>query len=793
MSFNTAQNAPQQCVSRFSIVATCLRASWVSLICGLFISSVSGQTPTSSLRGKVLDPSRAAITGAQIAAIPEGRTTGPSAVSDQSGDFSLTLPPGKYTIKITAKNFLEASQSVEMNSAPQSLDFVLRLAGVQQSVDVTGTGGYQVDLISSATKTPTPLRDVPQSITVIPQEVIRDQGMMSIADLVRYVPGIEVHQGENNRDQLIIRGISTSADFFLNGVRDDVQYYRDLYNLERVEALKGPNAMIFGRGGGGGVLNRVTKEAGFEPVRALTLQGGRFGNKRVTGDFDQKLTSRLAFRVNGMYENSDSYRKGVGLEREGVNPTFTFMLSDRTKITGGYEYVHDVRVADRGITSFQGRAVPVDPTTYYGNPADSHVRVEVHLGTGLVEHRFNRFTLRNRTMFGDYDRFYQNYVPGAPSANRSTVPLTAYNNSTLRKNVFNQTDLVAAASTGRMKHTLLFGTEVGQQFTDNFRNTGFFNNTATTLTVPYDSTVITTPVTYRQAATDADNHLKTNVAAAFAQDQVELTRYLQIIGGIRFDRFDLQYHNNRNNDSLRRTDNLVSPRAGVVVKAAKQVSLYGSYSVSYLPSSGDQFASLTFITQQVAPEKFNNYEGGVKWDVRPTLSITVSAYRLDRTNTRSTDPDDADRIVQTGSQRTNGAEWSATGLVTSRWQVVGSYSYQDAFVSSATVTAKPGQRAGQVPHHTTSLWNHYRLHPRMAAALGLVARSRMFATIDNSVTLPGYLRADAALYFDLGENVRLQGNLENIFNRRYLSNADSNTNITPGSPRALRVGLSTKF
>ena len=153
--------------------------------------------------------------------------------------------------------------------------------------------------ISSATKTPTPLRDVPQSVTVVTQELIKDQLMMSIGDVVRYVPGITVHQGENNRDQVIIRGNSSSADFFVNGVRDDVQYYRDLYNLDRVEALKGPNAMIFGRGGGGGVINRVTKEAGFRPSREFSLQGGMYGNKRFTADLDQPLSDTVAFRLNG--------------------------------------------------------------------------------------------------------------------------------------------------------------------------------------------------------------------------------------------------------------------------------------------------------------------------------------------------------------------------------------------------------------------------------------------------------------------------------------------------------------
>src|SRR4029079_3806183 len=167
---------------------------------------------------------------------------------------------------------------------------------------------------------------------------------------------------------------------------------------------------------------------------------------------------------------------------------------------------------------------------------------------------------------------------------------------------------------------------------------------------------IDTPVTFRQSATDADNHVRTNVAAAYVQDQMEISRKLQVLAGVRFDRFDLRYHDNRSGDTLDRVDDLVSPRAGVVFKPATPVSLYASYGVSYLPSSGDQFSSLTTVTQQVEPEKFQNYEDGAKWDVRPDFSLTVAGYRLDRTHTRSTDPSDPARIVQTGSQRTNGFE-----------------------------------------------------------------------------------------------------------------------------------------
>lgn len=751
-------------------------------------------TSQSSIRGRVLDPNRAAVPGAVVTVDAKGRSASVSATTDQNGEFSIAVEPGEYIVKIAAGGFSDVAQTVSLSqSGNASLEVVLQVSGVGGSVTVLGTGEYQTDVIGSATKTLTPLRDVPQSVTVVTKEQIRDQQMQSIGDIVRYTPGLAVHQGENNRDQVIIRGQSTSADFFLNGIRDDVQYYRDVYNLERLETLKGPNAMIFGRGGGGGVVNRVTKEANFSRLREVSITGGSFYNRRITGDFAQPFNDSVAFRLNSVYENSDSFRDFVNLNRFAINPTFTFVPGKKTRFTVGYEFARDRRTADRGITSFQGRPADVPISTFYGNPDDSHVRSNVNLLSGTFEQQVGKVNIRNRTLFGDYDRFYQNYVPGATNAAKTLVTLTAYNNATKRKNLFNQTDVTYSASTGRVKHTLLGGAEFGHQLTDNFRTTGFFNNTTTSIQVPYNNPTISTPVTFRQSATDADNHLTTNLAAAYVQDQIELSRYVQVVAGLRYDYFGLRFHNNRNGDNLQRTDNLVSPRLGLVVKPVTELSLYGNYSVSYLPSSGDQFSSLTTITEQVKPEKFSNYEVGVKWDVRHYLSLTSALYRLNRTNTRSIDPNNPTAIIQTGSQRTNGFEIGLNGSITRDWSIAGGYSYQDAFITSATAAAVKGRQVGQVPHNTLSLWNKYQFNRRLGAGLGIISRSDMFVAVDNAVVVPGYTRADAAVFYSFGERWRLQGNVENLFNTRYFINADSNTNISPGSSTAVRVGLTARF
>ena len=758
----------------------------------LAYGQTTSQTP---LRGRVLDPNRAAVAGAQVVAESQGRPSGTASVTDQNGEFSLSLAPGEYTLKVSAPGFAEASQSVSFGRAGSgaTLEVVLQVSGAASSVTVIDSAGYRVEAVGSATKTLTPLRDIPQTIAVVTRDQIRDQSLQSIADVVTYVPGISSHQGEGNRDQIVIRGNSTTADFYLNGVRDDVQYMRDLYNVERVEALKGPNAMIFGRGGGGGVINRVTKEAAFSPLREFTLQGGSYGNKRVAADLNQPLGDRAALRLNGVYEDSGSFRRFVGRERYGVNPTLTLAPSERTRLAFGYEHFHDGRTADRGVPSFRGRPVDIPASTYFGDPENAPVRADVNLLSGAVEHQAGRLTLRNRTQFGHYDKFYQNFVPGAVTADGTRAALSAYNNATKRRNLFNQTDVLFSASTGRVRHSLLVGTEFGRQSTDNLRNTGFFNNTSTSVTVPLDNPVTATPITFRQSATDADNHVRTNLAAVYAQDQVELSRHVRVVAGLRYDYFDLQFHNNRNGQDLRRIDRLVSPRLGVIVKPVTPLSLYANYSAAYLPSSGDQFSSLTTVTQQVKPEKFSNYEVGVKWEVRRHLTLTSSLYRQDRTNTRSTDPNDPTRIVQTGSQRTNGFELGANGNVTRAWSVAGGYAYQDAFISSATAAARAGAQVAMAPHHSFSLWNNYRFNPRWAAGLGVIRRSDMFAAIDNAVVLPGYTRADAALFYHVTERWRLQANAENLFGTRYYINADGNNNIAPGSPRAVRFGLTASF
>lgn len=648
---------------------------------------------------------------------------------------------------------------------------------------------------TAATKTPTLPRDVPQSITRISRGAISDMSMQSMADVVRLIPGASMGQGEGHRDQPTIRGNSSTADFFVDGVRDDVQYFRDLYNVEQIEALKGSNALLFGRGGGGGVLNRVTKAPQWSPVHEVVLEGGSFDAKRASLDIGDGISSAVAARFNGVFERSGVFRDGVELRRGGLNPTLTILPgSPRTKLTLGYEFFTDHRTVDRGIPSFAGRPLETDVSTFFGDPRSSQSDLRAHVATATLSRELTAgLNIRNRSHYGYYDKSYQNVFPGAVNAAGDEVSITAYNSAMLRRNLFNQTDLTYEATTGTVRHTLLVGAEAGRQSTDNARNTGYFDNTATSISVPVASPTVSRAVTFRPSATDANNHVVNTVASIYAQDQLALTDQWQVIAGVRYDRFDVRHHNNRTGATLNRVDEMLSPRAGLVFKPTELVSVYASHSVSFLPSSGDQFSNLTDVTKTLEPERFKNYEVGAKWDIADRLSLTAAAYRLDRTRTSAPDPTEPGRIVQTGSQRTNGIELGASGSVTSTWDIVVAYANQDAFITSTTSAAPLGVRAPLVPRNTLSLWNRVQVTPRFGIGIGADHRSDAFAAIDNKVTLPSFLEFNGALYLALARQVRLQAYLENLTGVRYYATAHNNNNITPGSPRAVRVSLASSF
>jgi catecholate siderophore receptor len=666
---------------------------------------------------------------------------------------------------------------------------------------VTGEGeradgpvqGYRATRSATFTKTDTPLKEVPASITVVPQGLIEDQAMRGMSDVLRYVPGTTVAQGEGNRDQIVIRGNNTTADFFVDGVRDDAQIFRDLYNLERVEVLKGPGGMVFGRGGAGGVVNRVTKRPVFDRSADASLTVGSRDQLRGTVDIGNKIGNAAAWRLNAMAERADSFRDGVELERHGINPTVTLMPGGNTALTFGYEHFRDERTADRGIPSRGDRPFDADRSTFFGNAEQSEARATVDAFSAVLEHDFGPVQLKNSFRVTQYDKFYQNVFAGSAVDRAGNLRLSAYNNGNERTNYFNQSDLTTKFATGGVTHTLLAGLELGHQDSDNERRTGFFGASTSATVSAADPFAVAT--SFRFDGTDTNNSVTSETFAAYLQDQIALTEHWKVLAGLRYDQFKVELDDQRTTTTpvdLERTDNELSPRFGLIWTPTPAQTYYASYSYAFLPS-GEQL-SLASNTEDLAPEKATNYELGARWDLGPELTLSAAVFRLDRDDVRSADPLNPGFFVQTGQQRTEGVELGLQGRVTRWWQVFAGYANLDSEITKTTSSAPKGRKVGLVPEQMASLWNRFDLGDGWGAGLGVVHQSSSYTSFSNTVKLPGFTRVDGALYYAFADGrTRVALNVENLFDREYFPTAHSDNNISPGAPRNARLTLTTTF
>lgn len=691
---------------------------------------------------------------------------------------------------------LAAVSAAALANGPKNPE-VLSVDGIElaaaEPIIVTGQrSDYGARSTSTATKTDTPVRDIPQALTVISAQQVKDQSLRSISEMLLFVPGATPGTGESNRDQFTLRGNNTTADLFIDGFRDDAQYFRDFYNIDRIEVLRGPNAMIFGRGGGGGIINRVVKRPAFANSRELIASTTSEGGFRLAGDLDQPIGSGSGLRLNALYEDGRSFRHDVKLKRYGANPTAAFQLSPATRLDVGYEYFHDRRTADRGVPAFFDRPLKGYDRTSFGDPRSSYSRADVNIGAALVEHDFGAgLSLRNRTSVARYDKFYQNIYPENLDEATSEVVLGAYNSRNDRTNAFNQTELVRNGVIAGIDQTLLFGVELGRQWSRNHRLSGTIVGGNR---VPLSDPTVDVNTIYAAVASDANNRTRATIAAVYAQDQIRPAPWLEIVAGLRLDRFDLRFDDLRGTGSrLNRRDTLLSPRVGLILKPTPRLSFYGSLSRSFLPQSGDQFSEIATNTASLKPERFDNFELGAKWEPIDGLLATAAIYQLDRKNTRSVDPADQTRFVLSGAQRSRGIELGLERNITDRWRVSAGYALQKAVITETTTAAPAGRRVPLVPRHSLSLWSRYDFNRTLGAGIGFLARSKSYASLSNQVTLPGYARVDAALYYTLGRGVEAQLNLENLLGARYFPTAHNDNNIAPGAPRTAKVTLNFGF
>lgn len=710
---------------------------------------------------------------------------------------------------LLSSSILSISSLAAAETSPQELKEVEVTA--EKESDTKPVKGYQAKRSTTATRTDSELVDVPQAITVITRDFIQDQSMQSIADAVRYVPGVQAAQGEGNRDQLVLRGNQTTGDLFVDGLRDDIQTYRDLYNTDRIEVLKGANGMIFGRGGAGGVVNRVSKKAGWDPVRDISVSYGSFEHRRIAADYGQGLSDELAFRLNAVYENSNSYRDGVELRRYGITPTFTIRPGDKTQIELSAEYFKDERIADRGVASFIGadgsnlnnRPYRIsDYDKFFGNARLSPTETETVAFNAAITHAFdNGVQVKNSTRLAYYDKYYQNVYARSSVTTGGTVQLGAYRDNTKRENLINQTDVTYSAHTGSVEHKLLAGAEFAAQNTDNKRLTPAGGEN-----LPGNFSVAN-PTTSNVAfnTTSRDQTSDFTVAAFYLQDQIVFNPNWQAIIGLRHDHLETRYSDLRTGNNIDVSNNLLSPRAGLIYKPTENSSLYANYSISYVPRAGDQLIGLTIpagATQPFKPEKFINKEIGAKWDITQNFSLTAAVYKLERENVQAIDPSNTGSSILLDGQETTGLELGASGKISDQWQVMGGFTLQDGEITerqantNAANVINKGAQLAMTPTRTFSLWNKYQINDMWAVALGIVSRSEMYAatpTAGNSTILPGYTRFDAAIFAKINPQWDAQINIENITNKDYALFAHNINNITPGAPLNARATLNYHF
>ena len=663
--------------------------------------------------------------------------------------------------------------------------------------DIIVTGkwsGYAADDGSTAMKTPTPLIDTPQAVAVVTRDQLDDQNVRQLGDALRYVAGISMESGEGHRDEVFIRGQETTADFFLNGLRDDAQYYRSLYNIERVEVLKGANALTFGRGGGGGVINRVSKTAdAMEAFVAGDASVDSFRAFALTGDINQPLTDSLAGRINATYEEFNSHRDFYKGRFIGVSPTLKADLGEHTRLIVGYSYDDDQRVTDRGVPSLNGRPLGNFDKTLFGDPDFNLATSKTHIARFRLDHDFSDALSVNLTgQYANYDKAYANAIP--VSTNGATVDLNGYRDTTARENFIGQGNLVWQGSTGTIGHTVLAGFEAMRQNTQNARQNLVFNTAMGPMgriTVPLARRINLPPLSLTPLVRDRASQL--TVFSAYLQDQVDIGEFLQLIAGIRFESFDLKTIDLVSNTPANRKDKKWSPRFGVVVKPRDDLSVYASYTQSFLPQAGDQFLLLSPTSATLAPEKFENIEAGVKWAPRPALLLTAAVFQIDRTNRQTADPANSSLRILTGKSRTRGFEISLAGDLAENWHVNLGYNYLDGKIRSQVGSSPAGTTLEQVPKHHLAAWSRYDFSDRFGLGAGIIHSSSQFASLSNNVVLPSYTRVDLAAYFDVNDSLSLQVNVDNVFDEDYYPSAHGDNNIQPAKPLGASVSLRFRY
>ncbi len=688
---------------------------------------------------------------------------------------------------------------------PTTQDSAVRL----QPINVDGTAGrgdYQATA-PALPKLTQPLLDTPQSVNVIPRQLMDDQGIRDTRDALRTVPGVSLAAGEAGAqgDNLTLRGFTARNDFFLDGMRDFGSYYRDPFDLESIEVLKGPSSVLFGRGSTGGVVHQVSKQPGLAPITAGSVSFGTDGTKRLTADVNRAIDGvpNSAVRLNVMANQNDvAGRTGAEYNRFGFAPSVAFGLGTDTRLTLNYLHQQEYDTPDYGLPWLYSRPAPVKSSTFYGFKDRDYLRTDVDVFTAKLEHDFSdSFSVRTQARYGSYGRaaritepqiVYGGVTPATPLANiRVTRNMIA--TSSTETLADSQTDFTARFDTGVLKHTVTGGFEFGQETSRPVRYT-YTGLATTSLLYPNASDPFTGIAAVRTRASTTSNML-----AAYVLDTIKLGEHWELTAGVRWDRFETDYSQTVAPSAVfHRTDSMPSTRAALTYKPIPSASIYVSYGTSFNPSA--ESLTLATNTADLAPEKNESYEFGGKWDVLgERLSLTGAVFQIEKTNARVPDPTNSAFNILGGDQRVRGFELGASGRVTDKWQVQAGYAFLDSVVVKSTIAGSVGKPLANTPQNTFSVWTTYTLdwHDLQLGGGVQYVDSRLASTTANAttgafLTAPGYATVQGMVKLPVREGLDLQVNGYNLTNTKYYDLLHP-AHVVPGAGRSVLFSANFKL
>jgi catecholate siderophore receptor len=650
--------------------------------------------------------------------------------------------------------------------------------------------GYTVPSLGLS-RLPEPIRDIPQSITVVPQELMQQQGVSNLQDALRNVTGISFQAGEGGGAQgnnLSLRGFNVRNDIFLDGIRDQGSYFRDVFNIEAIEVLKGPSALYFGRGTTGGVINQVSKLPRLESFYGGTLTLGNGFLFRVTGDTNQRINETSAFRLTFMgHLDEIAGRDEVENKRIGVAPSVTFGLGTSTQLTVSYFLQHEDNIPDYGFPFLFGKPPDVRRENFYGLAREDTEETWVNIATLRLDHRFNEhLDLRNTLRYSRVDREAFPSPPrisGTPSPDTPLSQIVVTTNhpgrDTTEDILANQADLIARFDTFSFKHTLVTGLEIG---TEDFTATRFaFSNVPTTSLLDPNPVRDTSRMTKSVSAmTDTSTFL----FGVYMNDTIKLLPQLDLVGGVRWDLFDAEFKNRITGEKFDRTDKMWSYRAGLVFHPWPTHSYYFSAGNSFNPSAeGLQLANTTADT---APEENQTYEFGGKVDLlEGALSLQGALFRTDKTNARTPDPATGLQVLE-GEQRVQGFEFGVVGRPLPSLNMFLGYTYLDSEILESNEVVNGvsvvGNEVPNAPQNSVSFWTTYDFLQRWQVGTGVFYVDERFANNANTNVAPSYVRWDMTLGYQINKSIQLRFNVINLTDELYFDNVHP-AHVVPGAGR----------